>query len=312
MNKPKGPTSHDLVIKLRWYLGTKAVGHAGTLDPMAEGLMILLIGDATKLSQWIIETSKAYSGTITLGAETTTDDAEGKKTYLFSKVKVFEKEVLDVFDSLKGKQELTVPKYSAIKQEGRKLYEFARSGKNIVCPKRVMNFYDLKLLKISGSNISFSLNCSKGTYIRSWAVEVGRRLGTGAFLSSLKRTRIGDFYLKKAQDIKFFKNLKNLSTNDIFAKVKASGCFISLSESLPKAKIIKLNSKEEILFSNGQIPNSVRTRISSLLKDALRNKKTYLIRMFGSGGRLAGIVDIDYEGHLKIQRVFNDPIKQTF
>ncbi len=305
VNKPKGPTSHDLVRKLRWCLGTRAVGHAGTLDPMAEGLMILLIGEATKLSQWMTVASKAYSGKVTLGAETTTGDGEGEKTQLFSKVKVFEEEVLNVFNSLKGEQELRVPKYSAIKQSGTKLYDLARSGKNIVCPKRVMNFYDLKLLKISDSDISFFLSCSKGTYVRSWAVEVGKRLGTGAFLSALKRTQIGNFYLENAQDIRFFENLKELSKDDIFAKVKASGCFISLSDSLPEAEIIRLNSKEETLFLNGQIPNSVRARMLLFIRDSFKNKKTYLIRMFGSEERLAGLVGIDCKGKLKIQRVFN-------
>ncbi|MGH1467709.1 MAG: tRNA pseudouridine(55) synthase TruB, partial [Bdellovibrionales bacterium] len=161
VNKPKGPTSHDLVGKLRWCLGTRSVGHAGTLDPMAEGLMILLIGEATKLSQWVTAASKAYSGTVTLGAETTTGDAEGEKTHEFSKTKAEEKETLDVFDSLLGEQELTVPKYSAIKQDGRKLYDLARSGEDVVCPKRIMNFYESELKEISGADISFWLSCSK-------------------------------------------------------------------------------------------------------------------------------------------------------
>ncbi len=281
------------------------MGHAGTLDPMAEGLMILLIGEATKLSQWVTAASKAYSGTVTLGAETTTGDAEGEKTHEFSKTKAEEKETLDVFDSLLGEQELTVPKYSAIKQDGRKLYDLARSGEDVVCPKRIMEFYESELKEIAGSDISFWLSCSKGTYIRSWAVEVGRRLGTGAYLSSLNRTQIGDFHLEDAQGIEFFESLKELSSEDAFAKVKASGCFVSLPEALPEAEIVRLNPKEEMLFSNGQIPNAVRTRVSPLLRDAFRNERGYLVRMLGAGGRLAGLVDIDYKGQMKIQRVFN-------
>ena len=305
VNKPKGPTSHDLVGKLRWCLGTRSVGHGGTLDPMAEGLMILLIGEATKLSQWVTQASKAYSGTVTLGKETTTGDAEGEDLQAFSKKEAGDDEVLSVFDSLLGGQELTVPKYSAIKQEGKKLYDLARSGQDVVCPKRMMTFYETELAKNECSEISFWLSCSKGSYIRSWAVEVGRRLGTGAHLTALKRTQIGDFHLENAQDLSFFESLKELSSEDAFAKVKSSGCYVSLSEALPKAEIVRLNPKEEVLFSNGQIPNAVRTRVSPLLRDAFRNEKSYLVRMLGAGGRLAGLVDIDQKGQMKIQRVFN-------
>lgn len=305
VNKPKGPTSHDLVGKLRWCLGTRAVGHAGTLDPMAEGLMILLIGDATKLSQWVTAASKAYSGTVTLGAETTTCDAEGEITHEFPKKEALEKEVLDVFDSLVGEQELAVPKFSAIKQDGKKLYELARAGQEVTCPKRFMNFYESELKEVSGSEISFWLSCSKGTYIRSWAVEMGKRLGSGAYLSALRRTQIGDFHLENAQGLEFFEGLKDLSSEDALAKVKESGCFISLAAALPEAEIVRMNSKEEVLFSHGQIPNAVRSRVLPLLRDAFRNERGYLVRMLGSDGRLAGVVDIDYKGKMKIQRVFN-------
>lgn len=305
VSKPKGPTSHDLVGKLRWCLGTRAVGHAGTLDPMAEGLMLLLIGEATKLSQWMTSHSKAYSGVVTLGCETTTGDAEGEVTKEFKKKEATDKEVLDVFDSLLGEQELMVPKFSAIKQDGRKLYDMARKGEEVVCPTRMMNFYESELNEVSGKDISFWLSCSKGTYIRSWAVELGKRLGSGAHLSALKRTQIGDFHLEKAMDIPFFESLKDLSKEDCLAKVKASGCFVSLPEALPKAEIVRLNPKEENLFSNGQIPNAVKVRISPLMRDAFRNEKTYLVRMLGNGGRLAGLVDIDQKGLMKIQRVFN-------
>lgn len=305
VKKPKGPTSHDLVGKLRWCLNTRAVGHAGTLDPMAEGLMILLIGDATKLSQWVTMSSKAYSGTLTLGVETTTCDAEGEVTHKFPKKEASEKETLDVFDSLLGEQELAVPKFSAIKQEGKKLYDLARAGQEVKCPKRIMKFYESELKEVSGSDISFWLSCSKGTYIRSWAVEVGRRLESGAYLSALKRTQIGDFHLEKAQSLDFFESLKGLSSEEALEKVKVAGCFIPLEEALPYAEIVRMNPKEEILFSNGQIPNAVRSRVLPLLRDAFRNERGYLVRMLGSGGRLAGVVDIDHKGKMKIQRVFN-------
>jgi tRNA pseudouridine55 synthase len=305
VNKPKGPTSHDLVGKLRWCLGTRSVGHGGTLDPMAEGLMVLLIGEATKLSQWVTQASKDYSGEVTLGAETTTADAEGEVVQSFQKNSATLEEVESVFKSLLGEQELSVPKFSAIKQDGKKLYDLARSGKEVVCPKRIMNFYESEVKSVQGSKIEFWLSCSKGSYIRSWAVEVGKRLGSGAHLSSLKRTRIANFLLEQSQPLVFFESLKGLSSEDAFAAVKEAGCFVALSDALPTAEIVRMNPKEEVLFSNGQIPNAVRTRVSPLLRDAFRNEKSYLIRMLGSGGRLAGLVGVDHKGQMKIQRVFN-------
>jgi tRNA pseudouridine55 synthase len=305
VNKPKGPTSHDLVGKLRWCLNTRSVGHGGTLDPMAEGLMVLLIGEATKLSQWVTSATKSYEGVITLGSETDTQDAEGETTKKFDKKTCTRDEAEEVFDSLMGVHELFVPKYSAIKQEGKKLYDLARSGVEVSCPKREMIFYESELLGVEGSEISFSMSCSKGTYVRSWSTEVGKRLGTGAHLSALKRTRINQFYLEDAEDIPFFESLKDLEKEDVIGRVLNSKCFVPLSQALPHAEIVRMNPKEDRLFSNGQIPNGVRVRMSPLLREAFRKEKEYLVRMLRPDGDLAGLMGINHKGQLKIQRVFN-------
>lgn len=305
VNKPKGPTSHDLVGKLRWCLNTRSVGHGGTLDPMAEGLMILLIGEATKLSQWVTSASKSYTGTLQLGSETDTADAEGEVISTFDKKSADETEILSVFDSLLGIQELVVPKYSAIKQNGEKLYDVARRGDEVNCPSRKMVFYDTELTEIKGSDISFSLSCSKGTYVRSWSTEVGTRLDSGAHLTALCRTRINQFYLEDAEDISFFESLKELDKEELIEKIGESSCFIPLSQALPEAEIVRLNPKEEQLFSNGQIPNDVKVRVSPLLRDAYRNERDYLVRFLRPDGDLAGLVGISQQGQLKIERVFN-------
>jgi len=305
VNKPKGPTSHDLVGKLRWCLNTRSVGHGGTLDPMAEGLMILLIGEATKLSQWVTSASKSYTGTLQLGSETDTADAEGEVISTFDKKTASKDEVLEVFDSLMGIQELMVPKYSAIKQNGEKLYDLARRGDDVMCPTRKMVFYESELTDLDESDISFSMSCSKGTYVRSWSTEVGSRLGSGAHLTALCRTRINQFYLEDAEDISFFESLKELDKEDVIEKIENSSCFIPLSEALPEAEIVRLNPKEEALFSNGQIPNDVTVRVAPLLRDAYRNERDYLVRFLRPDGDLAGLVGVTPNGQMKIQRVFN-------
>lgn len=305
VNKPKGPTSHDLVGKLRWCLNTRSVGHGGTLDPMAEGLMILLIGEATKLSQWITSASKSYSGTLKLGAETDTADAEGEVIAEFDKKSASKEDVLGVFDSLMGVQDLMVPKYSAIKQNGEKLYDLARRGDDVNCPVRSMVFYETELTKLEGAEISFSLSCSKGTYVRSWSTEVGSRLDSGAHLTALRRTRINQFYLKDAEDITFFESLKDLDKESLITKIEDSTCFVPLSEALPESEMLRLNPKEEKLFSNGQIPNDVKVRVAPLLREAYRSDRDYLVRFLRPDGDLAGLVGISSKGQLKIERVFN-------
>lgn len=198
--KEKGMTSHDCVFKLRKILQTKKVGHTGTLDPDVEGVLPICIGRATKLAEYITDEGKTYEATVTLGSATTTEDASGEV--------VAEKEItetilpIDVEKAAKsfvGEIEQIPPMYSAVKVNGRKLYEYAREGIEVERPKRTVNIYAIELLKpyvpISPDNNTFRIRikCGKGTYIRTLAVMIGEKLGYPAHMSELKRTQSGIF-----------------------------------------------------------------------------------------------------------------------
>ena len=204
LSKPISWTSHDLVDCVRRKTGIRAVGHAGTLDPMATGLMLLLIGNATKRSNSLMGLEKTYRGSIRLGVVTDTWDLEGKI--------VEEKTVPDLdaaalrrsFAALTGEQLLPTPIYSAVKIAGRKAYALARRGEAVEPEPRRMRIDRFDVESFESPEIYFSMDCSKGTYVRSVAYTLGSRLGCGAALSSLVRTRIDDFRLEDAMDQEAF------------------------------------------------------------------------------------------------------------
>lgn len=231
VDKPAGWTSHDVVAKVRstlriasrheprdtsqkhatrdWRLATKIkVGHTGTLDPMATGLLVLVIGDYTKRAAEFSKLDKTYEAEITLGATSTTADAEGKITPVNSRQPALE-EVREVIASFVGEIEQTPPAYSAIKIGGQRAYMLARSGKNLVIEPRKVTIYQIKDLRYRYPLLSFTAKVSSGTYIRSLAEDIGKKLGTGAYLSALRRTRVGDFSLENARAIDSFKPVAN-------------------------------------------------------------------------------------------------------
>lgn len=203
LNKPAGLTSHDCVFKLRKILKTKKIGHTGTLDPDVTGVLPICIGKATKVAEYIMEGGKAYEGEVTLGIATTTEDASGEVIAKKTVNRVLTRaEILNVFSSLTGEIEQTPPLYSAVKVNGKRLYEYARQGIEIERPTRKVKIYELKLLddreEFSGATITFRFqaDCSKGTYIRTLAVMIGERLGYPAHMSKLQRIRSSSFHLE--------------------------------------------------------------------------------------------------------------------
>lgn len=199
IDKPKGITSFDCIRILRKQMEIKKMGHAGTLDPLASGLMIIGVNSGTKKLNDYLKLSKVYEATIRLGMSTETGDLEG--TVLHEKAidsldkGTIEKAVL----SIKGTHKLAVPKYSAIKKDGKALYKYAREGKEIEIPERNMTVRDVQLLSISMPDIKVEFDVESGVYIRSLAEEAGRRLGVPATLADLKRISIGDFSLEDAK-----------------------------------------------------------------------------------------------------------------
>lgn len=215
--KPKGLTSHDCVFKLRKILKTKKVGHTGTLDPDVTGVLPICIGRATKIAEYLTEAGKAYEGEVTLGFSTTTEDASGEKVEEKKIDQVIQrKRILEVLESLTGKIEQTPPMFSAVKVNGKKLYEYARAGIDVERPTREVTIYDITLLddrsEFKGETISFRfrVNCSKGTYIRTLAVMMGEELGFPAHMSDLTRIESAGF---KQEDCFTFSEVEEFMEN---------------------------------------------------------------------------------------------------
>jgi len=214
INKPKGITSHDVIDRLRQITGIKKIGHAGTLDPLASGLMIVAVGRAaTKEIQRFVKLDKTYIAELTLGQKTSTYDAEGEKEFVTENFDNLDDAFLkEVLMSFQGKQKQIPPMFSAKKIGGRKLYNLARAGQEIDRPARDIEIYNISLKNIDLPRISIETRVSSGTYIRSLAYDIGEALGVGAFMSALQRTDIGKFSLTDANQLDDF-NINNWAEN---------------------------------------------------------------------------------------------------
>lgn len=207
VDKPKGWTSFDVVNKIRFALkhalGVKKikVGHAGTLDPMATGLLIICTGKRTKTINELQGLDKTYEGTIFLGATTPSYDAETEVDQTFEIDHIDEDAIRQAADSFLGESQQKPPMYSAISKDGVRLYKLARAGKTVDVPLRTVHISRFEINGVEMPEVNFTVSCSKGTYIRSLAVDVGSKLQSGAYLSGLRRTRIGPYSLEKAYDL---------------------------------------------------------------------------------------------------------------
>lgn len=218
VNKEKGCTSHDIVAKVKKITKQK-VGHTGTLDPMATGVLPLLLSEGTKLSKYLIEHDKIYEATIQLGKKTDTADTEGKiieekevNTSLLN-----ETTVQAMLKKLEGKQIQIPPIYSAIKVKGKKLYEYARNEETVEIPKREIEIYKMQLLKINNQEktITFKVHCSKGTYIRTLCETIAENLNTVGYMKELNRIKVGKFWVEEAITLENLESLKENTTQKI-------------------------------------------------------------------------------------------------
>src|SRR3990167_1389311 len=197
IDKPVGPTSHDIVDLVRKAASLKRVGHSGTLDPLASGLLILALGASTKQLSHFLGAAKSYQAELTLGASSTTDDAEGVKTILSDR-EPLGAEIEQILVQFRGRLEQTPPVYSAVKRGGQKSYLVARRGGSLELMPRRVEVYDLQLLSYRYPRLTLSAHVSPGTYLRALARDLGQRLSTGAYLSALRRIRIGEVSVEEA------------------------------------------------------------------------------------------------------------------
>lgn len=245
LNKPQNMTSHDCVNQVRKLFHTKKVGHLGTLDPDVTGVLPICINNATKIIQFIENTTKEYIAEVSIGKSTSTEDASGEIIKINNQTKTITKEqLISILNSFVGEQIQIPPMISSVKINGKKLYEYARKNIEVERPKRIVHFYEIELLSSDevfyGEEINFSVRilCSKGTYIRTLAVDIGEKLGYPSHMKSLVRSKSGPY---------------NLNQCFTFEEIK-QGDFklISIFDALRIYKMIEVNDEQKQRILNGQ------------------------------------------------------------
>lgn len=242
INKSKGWTSHDIVAKVKKITGEK-VGHTGTLDPLATGVLPLLIGKGTLCSKYLMNHDKTYIVRLKLGIRKSTGDEEGEilEQELVNQQLLDKKKIEMVLEQFIGEQEQIPPIYSAIKVKGKKLYEYARKQQEVQIPSRKITIYDIKLLGIDKENyeIQFEVSCSKGTYIRSLCEDIAKKIGTIGYMKELQRTQVGNFKIEQAISI------ENLNKETVKKRI------ITIEELFKNLENVQLGKKKLQLFLNG-------------------------------------------------------------
>jgi len=221
IDKAQEMTSHDVVAIARRSLNMKKIGHCGTLDPMATGLLILVLGKATKLSELLMSEDKTYEGTMTLGSTTTSQDAQGDIIETCDVPDFTDGQIDNAFNEYVGAFEQIPPMVSAIKKDGVPLYKLARKGKEVKRDPRPVKVFDYQVTRCEVPEVDFTVECTKGFYVRTYVHDIGQDLGCGAHLSALRRTKSGRFDLSRAITID---ELKNTPREELYNKI------ISLSE----------------------------------------------------------------------------------
>ncbi|HHX93914.1 MAG TPA: tRNA pseudouridine(55) synthase TruB [Tenericutes bacterium] len=256
VNKPKHMTSHDVVMKARNILGIKKIGHTGTLDPNAEGVLVLCVGKATKIVQFLTLLDKEYIAEVILGIETDTEDETGNIILKKKVEKIIEKEKIEeVLNSLLGEHEQTPPMYSAVSVKGKRLYEYAHKNIEVERPKRKVTIYSLDLINnpvLENETLKFQIKCnvSKGTYIRTLVTEIGKRLGYPAHLGRLVRTKQGMYTLNECITLEKLekKEYTLLSIKEALKNCKQVIVKKELEKKVKNGAKIKLNIKDDIVL----------------------------------------------------------------
>jgi len=249
IDKPLGCTSHDVVHRLRKRLGTKRVGHAGTLDPMATGLLVVAVGAATRFLQYLPLEPKEYLGEVTFGQSSTTYDSEGELSPAKPVPADLQTRLLETGPKFTGLIEQLPPAFSAVKVAGKPLYAYARKGEEVIRKPRTVHVGTLEISAVSESVVKCRIVCSGGTYVRTIADDLGRSIGCGAYLSALRRTRAGEFCVEQAVSLDLA-GPEHLRT---------------LAEALPPMPMVELNDRQTAAIRQGQRIGFVATGVSRLV-----------------------------------------------
>ena len=325
VHKTKGGTSHDVVQSVRKLLKQRQVGHAGTLDPMAEGLMVILLGYGTKLSQWLLSSDKRYHFVFRLGVQTDTLDKTGQliqkqavqvkcklsPTHIETEKATMQLEksfVQNIIEKAKGEISMPVPAFSAVKLKGKKMYEYQRAGQVVPQPLRKMFFYDIDIKNIQLETVEVVLSCKKGSYVRAWVSYIGDKLGTGACLESLTRLNSAPFALSQALSLKeleqkMHKSSKEDQELDIPALLKPA--FVPFSQTLPHIPAIKLLASDEQDLNRGKLSIELKHSLQERQKKVNKNKEQQIMRaMSGRGSKMRALIKLSPFKSPRIERVF--------
>lgn len=289
VDKPSSWTSHDLVAYARRSLGTKEIGHCGTLDPLASGLMVLLVGEGTKVSSYVLDQDKTYEVVVRLGVETDSYDRDGQVT-CEKEVSVSLEQVQQAVAHLTGALEIRVPIFSAIKVDGRKLYDRARADEAFEAPLRTMEFKRVELVDFQSPYVTARIWCSKGSYIRSWAHELGVLLGTGATVQELRRLRSEPYSIEDAITV------DDLGKGADAAQQK----MIPLAQALPDWMTLMAEGQDARLLTNGGISYRLKTRLMAEFKIGLHRGT----KVIDSEGKMLALLEFRAGQGFVIRRVF--------
>jgi tRNA pseudouridine55 synthase len=282
VDKPKGITSYDVVNKIRKILKVRKVGHTGTLDPAATGLLLICVGKATKLTPFLQNLNKAYEGELIFGLTTTSLDEEGEILEEKDASSLNRDQVEELFNRFKGKIKQIPPMFSAIHWEGKKLYHLAREGVEVPRPPRDVQIYELELLDfIPGQHprARFKLSCSKGTYVRSLCSDIGKASGYGGYQACLRRTRVGPFDLSKATQ------LEELDEGDIRKEI------YPLREALPHLPLVEVKKETERIIKWGR-----PLYLAHIERLPLELKKEDRVRLCSQKGELLAVAKCLQDG----------------
>lgn len=280
--KEKGFTSHDVVAKMRGILGQRKIGHTGTLDPEAEGVLPVCAGKGTKLCDMLIDHDKTYRAVLLLGTETDTEDTTGAVLETKDTSGLTENEVRDAVCSFIGDYDQIPPMYSALKVDGKKLYELAREGKTVERKARPVKIFDIRIEKIELPEITMTVSCSKGTYIRTLCHDIGMKLSVGGCMKELLRTKVGRFEIADSLTLT---DLQKLKEEDRLAEA-----VLPVEEVFKELLEIRSDTEEmDKLLKNG---NPFHSRA---VKDVKNGDE---FRVYHSDGTFIGVFKYDEEKHM--------------
>ncbi len=293
IHKEKGFTSHDVVAKLRGIIGQKKIGHTGTLDPDATGVLPVCLGKATKLCDMLTDKNKTYQTVMLLGKVTDTQDISGEVLSEGDISHLTEEKVLDCIDSFVGAYEQIPPMYSALKVNGKKLYELAREGIEIERKARPVTIYNIKVLAIDLPYVTMEVSCSKGTYIRTLCHDIGAKLGCGACMNELIRTKVSRFVLEESYTLEQVREIKEAG--------KLDEILVAIDAMFDEYEAVSVKEEFAPLVYNG----------NSILPKQLVEQKWWedgtMVRVYDHKGRFLAVYKYEKDkGSFRIQKMFFD------